>query len=128
MSLPPRFWDKVQKTESCWLWTAACSGEGYGAFHYEGKVHLAHRLAYIDAKGPIPESLECDHLCRVRRCCKPDHLEAVTRRENIYRSPITNASKIQCIRDHNEWRLMDNGHRRCKACHREESRRRALNV
>ena len=76
--LPERFWNKVNKTEGCWLWTAALS-HGYGRF---GKGGAAHRLAWEDRNGPIPEGLVLDHLCRVPRCVNPEHLEPVTHREN----------------------------------------------
>jgi hypothetical protein len=84
-SLPGRFWDKVEKTESCWLWTAYTAHNGYGRFMFERKVEAAHRLAYLDRYGEIPEGLEIDHLCRVRHCVNPDHLEAVTRQVNVQR-------------------------------------------
>jgi hypothetical protein len=82
-----RFWSKVEKTSSCWLWTASTAGQGYGYFHISGGGNrrvrtYAHRWSYESAKGPIPPGLTIDHLCRVLRCVNPDHLEAVTLREN----------------------------------------------
>ena len=73
---------------ACWLWTGALSDRGYGAFRIggrSGKTVRAHRWAFEDANGPIPEGLEPDHLCRVRACVRPDHQEAVTHRENLRR-------------------------------------------
>lgn len=69
----------------CWLWTGGRSREGYGKFWFGGKTDLAHRYSYINFIGPIPEGLQIDHLCRVRSCCNPQHLEAVTMKENILR-------------------------------------------
>jgi len=54
-----------------------------------GPVRYAHRLAYERAKGSIPAGLQIDHLCRVRECVNPDHLEAVSQRENIRRGKGT---------------------------------------
>jgi len=76
--MPGRFWRKVDKTDSCWNWTAATLVKGYGRFGIGNKkLMLAHRWAYIDAYGPIPPYEVIDHLCRNRSCVRPDHLEAV---------------------------------------------------
>src|SRR5437763_12827689 len=72
----------------CWRWQRALNEGGYGLVGYGGKVARAHRVAYELFVGPIPLELELDHLCRVRRCVNPSHLEPVTRRENVLRSPI----------------------------------------
>lgn len=83
-----RFWSKVEKIpfDSCWHWTGTLSG-GYGLMQSGngGSVRSAHRISYELHKGPIPDQLQIDHLCRVRHCVNPDHLEAVTRRENFLR-------------------------------------------
>ena len=76
-----RFWAKVNKTDSCWLWTAKTTF-GYGYFQINYKYHRAHRVAYQILVGEIPEGLVLDHLCRVRNCVNPEHLEPVTRHEN----------------------------------------------
>lgn len=83
--LSERFWSKVEKTDSCWLWRGAAAGGGYGHLLVDGRFVQAHRYAYETLIGPIPEGLELDHLCRVRRCVRPEHLEPVTRGENIRR-------------------------------------------
>jgi hypothetical protein len=90
-SIEERFWAKVDKTEGCWLWKAAISGgrrgakeRGYGYFGITSKnIVRAHRWSYEQAYGPIPRGLVLDHLCRVARCVRPEHLRAVTQAENI---------------------------------------------
>ncbi len=81
-----RFWAKVSKTDECWLWTGS-KNDGYGKFRPVANQRpvLAHRYAYELLVGPIPRDLTLDHLCRVHSCVNPEHLEPVTRRENILR-------------------------------------------
>jgi hypothetical protein len=74
-----------EPNSGCWLWLGQ-TGEGYGRMQRPaGLSYMAHRIAYEEMRGPIPEGLEIDHLCRVRCCVNPDHLEAVTKSENIRR-------------------------------------------
>ena len=80
-----RFWDKVDVTDSCWLWTAHKNGYGYGTFRYNNKTGLAHRFSYELFEGNIINNLQLDHLCRVRHCVNPAHLQMVTLQENIKR-------------------------------------------
>jgi hypothetical protein len=86
-----RFWDNVDIADDCWEWQRSCRTSGYGQYSTwkDGKRvknWLAHRYAYEQVVGPIPEGLEIDHLCRNRRCVNPDHLEPVTRSVNQQRS------------------------------------------
>lgn len=85
----PRFLAKVAKTDTCWLWTARVERNGYGRFWLDGQQHGAHRVAYELFVGPIPDGREIDHLCRIRHCVNPDHLEAVTAAENVRRMAAT---------------------------------------
>lgn len=80
-----RFWTKVHKTETCWLWTAQKNQGGYGRVKVHGKSWVAHRYAYEMLVGPIPVGAVLDHTCRVRHCVNPRHLEPVTHAENVRR-------------------------------------------
>lgn len=93
-----RFWSKVDKAGPlpkwapflgpCWLWTGHLDRYGYANFGL-GKHRMVkvHRFAYELLVGPIPEGLEIDHLCRVRHCVNPAHMEPVTHAENMARGP-----------------------------------------
>lgn len=129
-SFEERFWSKVQKSADCWLWTASTQPSGYGQFRVPGGVLLAHRVAYELCVEPIPAGLHLDHLCRVRACVNPDHLEPVTNQENSARgdSPqAVNARKTHCPRGHpydavNTYRRPDGRGRGCQACIRIRNR------
>ncbi len=77
-----RFWSHVEKAETCWLWTSTITGNGYGHYSIKRVKVGAHRFAYELMVGPIPQGLTIDHLCRVKACVNPDHLEPVTQAEN----------------------------------------------
>lgn len=100
-----RFWTKVKKMDGgCWLWTGAISN-GYGEIRRSGKRKkvLAHRWAYESLVGPVPNGLCLDHLCRVRNCVNPSHLEAVTLGENTLRGvglSAINRNKTHCSKGH----------------------------
>ncbi|MFI6103193.1 HNH endonuclease signature motif containing protein [Streptomyces sp. NPDC051310] len=121
-TLEERFWGRVKKTESCWLWTAHLTAAGYGQISVDGNVRLAHRVAYQLLKGEIPGDLCLDHLCRVRSCVNPDHLEPVTLRENTRRGfpGAPQKARTHCPRGHeydaDNTRVNRRGQRSCKAC------------
>jgi HNH endonuclease len=76
-----------EPTTGCWIWVKARHETGYGMVAMPGQRHsFAHRAAYEAFVGAIPAGLEIDHLCRVRACCNPEHLEPVTRQENARRA------------------------------------------
>lgn len=87
----------------CWLWTANLDTSGYGRFWFEGRTVSAHRFSYEQLIGPIPEGLDIDHLCRVRHCVNPEHMEPVTRQVNGLRGvgpQAVHAAQTHCIRGH----------------------------
>lgn len=94
--------------DSCWLWVSGIKMNGYGQFHVSSekgsyKNVLAHRFSYELIRGPIPEGLELDHLCRQRSCVNPYHLDPVTRKENLLRGEgacAKNARKTFCKNGH----------------------------
>ena len=130
-----RFWEHVEKTGDCWLWTAKQNGKGYGKFTV-GRRSLgqrrdiyAHRFAYELLVGSIPDGLQLDHLCRVRNCVNPAHLEPVTPGENTRRGGP--ASKTRCDYGHeftpeNTYRQPSTGRRSCLKCRRLVHRRTAI--
>lgn len=81
-----RFWEKlVIKPFGCWDWQDFLT-KGYGSFYINGRIMSPHRFAFIYLKGTdIPKGLDLDHLCRNRGCVNPQHLEVVTRKENLRR-------------------------------------------
>jgi hypothetical protein len=126
---PSRRFDKYVKRDpetGCLIWTASGTGRsGYGIFWHAGRLVMAHRFAWERVNGPIPEGLEPDHLCRVRRCVNPSHLEVVTHRTNVLRGvgpTAQNARKSFCVRGHTldekNTYYRPNGKRDCRVCHR----------
>lgn len=131
-----RFWSKVAlpNANGCMLWLAGKSNVGYGQFSLGGAPKRAHRISYELAYGPIPQGLFLDHLCRVRHCVAPLHLEAVTPAENIRRVPDHSvfgrhkSAKTHCPHGHpyddaNTY-VNTSGARVCRACRRQQQRRR----
>lgn len=126
-----RFWEKVDKDGPipecdptlgpCWIWTAATDRDGYGVFSVvRGLLRKAHIWAWEQINGPTPDGLELDHLCRVKGCVRPSHLEAVTHGENISRA---RKARTHCRRGHDfstaRIRKRD-GARICRECARED--------
>jgi hypothetical protein len=127
-----RFWAKVDKDGPvpdyaphlgpCWIWTAGLSTDGYGHI-WADNYEKAHRFAFEMHAGPIPVGMELDHLCRVRACVNPAHLEPVTHQENARRGQ---AAKTHCPHGH---RLSEDniyrdhrGSRCCLTCTRQQGR------
>jgi hypothetical protein len=106
----------------CWV-TPYCRSDGYATVRVDGRMQKAHRVVYERVIGPIPDGLVIDHLCRVRECINPRHLEPVTRRTNSLRGEgptAINAKAESCAKGHpftpeNTIRRSDGG-RRCRVC------------
>jgi HNH endonuclease len=130
-----RFLAKRREDPSgCWIWTGAVGqGKGdlsYGQIWMNGKLRRAPRVSHELFVGPIPDGATIDHLCRTPLCVNPNHLEAVSVRENILRgeSPTAlNARKTECKRGHallGANVLIEKKGRWCRECRRASDRRR----
>jgi hypothetical protein len=116
---------KCDRSTGCWLWTGPVDRRGYG----RTLQTQAHRLAYELFIGPLSADLEVDHLCRNKLCVNPDHLEAVTHRENVLRGNAPSAiyaRQTHCRRGHpfdgDNLGFTKSGHRVCLACRRARKR------
>lgn len=131
-----RFWGRVQKTDACWLWTGWVNPGGYGRVTIGGRPRLAHRVAYELTRGSIPDALTLDHLCFVKTCVNPDHLEPVTAEINFARAAVAgrligngeeHRRKTHCPHGHPydavNTHVNPRGSRTCRTCSRVSSAR-----
>lgn len=126
------FWNKVEKTSTCWFWRGYKGKNGYGLInrkHFSKIPILAHRFSYEMLIGKIPYGLTLDHLCKKRNCVNPTHLEPVSLGENSIRGdspPAINKRKTHCNKGHElsgDNLLRDkNGWRKCSICTRNNRR------
>lgn len=119
---PSKYRKKVIIEEDCWLWQGTLKN-GYGRIRTNGIGRGAHKFFYEFVFGEVLKGLVLDHLCRVRHCVNPNHLEAVTARENLLRgvgAAAKNAQKTHCIRGHelsgDNLKKTKNGVRICRLC------------
>lgn len=99
-----RFWSKVDKTETCWIWDGSHNGLGHGQFWLDGRKQKAYRVAYEWLVGPIPAGLEIDHMCWNSRCVNPNHLRTVTHQQNGQNRSGPAASNTYGIRGVYKWK------------------------
>ena len=119
-------------TTGCWDWLLCKEKTGYGFVSVKSRTRYAHRVAFEAFKGKIPAGKDLDHLCRNRGCVNPDHLEPVTRKENVRRGAGLGGAlrkwPTHCKRGHpfteeNAYFWKGDKSRRCKICNREAQRR-----
>ena len=135
MSIPVRErfdsnWTPEPNT-GCWLWTGSANKAGYGHTKHNGTTWVAHRLGWTLYRGPIPEGMFIDHMCRQKGCVNPDHLRLVTPRINAIENndgiTALNARKTHCKRGHAldeaNTGTTHTGTRQCRTCCREKSLR-----
>lgn len=126
-NITQRLLTNIVFTDTCWLWVGAQTGHGeYGSIVIDGKDRRVHRVVYTLIRGTIPNGLDLDHLCRVRKCCNPDHLEPVTKGENVLRGiglAAQNRAKTHCLHGHqftpgNTYIYLRHGRvtRNCRTC------------
>ena len=121
----------VDLAAPCWIWQGYVLPTGYGQLIIRQRKWRAHRYMWTMMRGPIPDGLDLDHLCRNRLCINPQHLEPVTRRENLLRGEGfagVNARKTHCAHGHpfdglNTGRRTGRSGRFCLACSREHGRK-----
>ncbi len=118
---------QVDLETGCWHWTGCLTHKGYGRFFDGERMIVAHLWAYKQFVGPVPEGFEVDHLCRVRDCSNPAHLEAVPQRVNNLRGNSLSAQRARrthCPRGHEytpeNTYVSKRGCRSCRACDREK--------
>lgn len=96
--LEKRFWDKVVKGLTCWLWVGGKDSWGYGTFWVEGKTKGAHKVSYELEYGSIVDGLSVCHTCDVPNCVNPKHLFLGTQKDNMVDSSNKGRINIDAAR------------------------------
>ena len=132
LSPEARFWARVEKTDTCWLWLGSRNDEGYGSLQVDRMETKAHRYAYLLLVGPIPEGQVIDHTCLVKNCVNPNHLRPLTQKDNskaywrdqrgLCRNGLHDVSDPA---NHVIWKRGDIPSVRCKACVEASEKRKA---
>lgn len=121
-----RLWARSRVDGECWRWTGYHLPGGYGRIRYQGRNTLVHRAAFDLLVSPLVGDEEVDHLCRVKDCWRPEHLEAVTRIENVRRAVPYRTRRTHCRKGHplegENVRVRADGSRRCLVCAAERMR------
>lgn len=122
---------QTQSADECWIWTGGCFASGHGRARVDGRQTTAHRAAWLQLVGPVPDDLHVDHLCCNPPCVNPAHMELVTCGENVLRGTCPaalNARKTHCKRGHplegENLRILVSGNRNCRECERKMQRQR----
>lgn len=117
-----------EPNSGCWLWEGGLCTNGYAQIMIARRYKMAHVVCYKIHRGDYPDGLELDHHCRVRSCINPDHLEPVTKLENMRRARVLMAPKTHCKNGHlftpdNIYSYGD-GRRHCRNCIKDASAKR----
>lgn len=124
-----RFASKTERDNDCLLWTGPLDRDGYGGFYLRGATRRAHRVAWFDANGEVPEDFVVNHTCRQRSCVNPQHLQVITATENAMKDSTSpayvNSQKTTCPKGHEYDAIEVSKNRRarvCTTCRREKAR------
>lgn len=127
--LRDRLYAKLDRSGLCWIWQGAARPTGYGVIGLPRRgVDSVHRVSYELHIGAIPEGLHIDHLCGVRLCANPEHLEAVTQAENNRRAGLVKTANLTHCKHGHEYTaantMIQRGqHRQCRTCHNARNRK-----